>query len=308
MNTAEYPIPARLNLTSSAATLVALVAILSLAGRVHSTWALLGLAACYGLVMNTGYALAHESEHGILHPNQTINLWCGVILMLFFPAPYHLMRQGHLGHHMRNRSDDEAFDFYFEGESALWRWLQLYGILTGFFWATIALSNIVCALTPRLLRKQVTPFERTAIALQKTLNPRHERWIQIEALAVFALHGVLMAIFSVPILNYLAVLFGFGFAWSAMQYVHHFGTTRDVLRGARNLKTLGPIDLLWLNHNWHLNHHLHPTVPWIHLPRLGRGSAGGKRSSLVWAYLRMWRGPRFNPERVENRFSGRIIQ
>ena len=307
MREVEYPIPARLNLALVVATLAALVTILALAGRFHGAWPLLGLAVCYGFAMNTGYALAHESEHGILHPNQNINLWCGVILMLFFPAPYHLMRQGHLGHHMRNRSDDEAFDFYFEGESAVWRWLQLYGILTGFFWATIVSSNIVCALSPRLLRKQVTPFERTTIALQKTLNPRHEVWIQAEALAVFALHGTLMAVLAVPPLTYLGVLFGFGFLWSAMQYAHHFGTTRDVLRGARNLKTMGPIDLLWLNHNWHLNHHLHPTVPWIHLPRL-TAPEHEHRGSLVWAYLRMWRGPRFNPERVENRFAGRIIQ
>jgi fatty acid desaturase len=307
MSAADHPIPARLNLALSAATLAALVTILRLAGRAHGAWALLGLVVCYGLAMNTGYALAHESEHGILHPNRKINLWCGLILMLFFPAPYHLMRQGHLGHHMRNRSDDEAFDFYFEGESALWRWLQLYGVLVGFFWASIVLSNIVCALNPRLLRKQVTPFERSTIALQKTLNPRHDLWIQGEALAVFALHGLLMVIFSVPPLHYFAVLFGFGFLWSAMQYAHHFGTTRDVLRGARNLKTVGPIDLLWLNHNWHLNHHMHPTVPWIHLPLLAAPDQD-KRGSLVWAYVRMWRGPRFNPERIENRFAGRIIQ
>lgn len=257
MSVAEYPIPERLNLALVAATLAVLVAILAMAGRVRSPWMLAALALCYGLAMNTGYALAHESEHGILHPNQRVNLWCGVILMLFFPAPYHLMRQGHLGHHMRNRSDDEAFDFYFEGESALWRWLQLYGILTGFFWATIVLSNIVCAIAPRLLRKEVTPFERTTVALQKTLNPRHEWWIQGEAAAVFALHGALMAVFRVPPLHYLAVLFGFGFLWSAMQYAHHFGATRDVLRGARNLKTFRLVDRLWLNHNWHLNHHLH---------------------------------------------------
>ncbi|HEX3685352.1 MAG TPA: fatty acid desaturase [Bryobacteraceae bacterium] len=307
MSGAEYPIPARLNLVLTAITLAGLVTILSMAGTVHSGWALLALAACYGLLMNTGYALVHESEHGILHSNRRINLWCGVILMLFFPAPYHLIRQGHLGHHMRNRSDDEAFDFYFEGESALWRWLQLYGILTGFFWATIALSNFVCAAAPRLLRKEVTPFERTTVALQKTLNPRHEAWIQAEALAVFAVHGVLMVVFAVPLLRYLAVLCGFGCLWSAMQYVHHFGTTRDVLRGARNLKTLAAIDLMWLNHNWHLNHHLNPTVPWIHLPRLAEPH-DERRSSLIRAYLRMWRGPRFSPERIENRFSGRIIQ
>ena len=44
---------------------------------------------------------------------------------------------------------------------------------------------------------------------------------------------------------------GFGFMWSAMQYVHHYGTERHVTRGARNLWLFGPIDLVWLNHNWH---------------------------------------------------------
>ena len=52
---------------------------------------------------------------------------------------------------------------------------------------------------------------------------------------------------------------------------------------------------------------LNPTVPWIHLPRLPE-QHGERRTGLIRAYLRMWRGPRFNPERVENRFSGRIIQ
>lgn len=308
MNATDYPITARLNVVLSAGTVAILLAILGFAGRVHGPWSLLGLSVLYGVTMNTGYALIHEAEHGILHPNGRINLCCGVILALFFPVPFHFLRQGHLGHHMRNRSDDEAFDFYFEGESPLWRWLQVYGILVGFFWATIALSNIVCALSPRLLRKQVTPFERSTVALQQSLNPRHELWIQVEALAVFAVHGTLMAIFSTSFLHYAAVLFGFGFLWSAMQYAHHWGTTRDVLRGARNLKTFRLIDLLWLNHNWHLNHHLRPTVPWIHLPKLFSGPEYEQRASLARAYFRMWSGPRFNPKRVENRFAGRIIQ
>jgi fatty acid desaturase len=304
----SYPIPERTNLILTIGTVAGLTSILFLAGRLHAGgWAALGLAAAYGLLMNTGYALAHESIHGILHKNRRVNLWCGIVVLLFFPAPYHLIRQGHLGHHMRNRSDDEAFDFYFEGESVLLRWLQIYGVLTGFFWVSIVLSNFICVLAPRLLRNQTIQFERTTVALQKTLNPRYDLWMRGESLAALALHATLMMTFAVPFSRYIAILFGFGFLWSAMQYVHHYGTTRDVLRGARNLKTLGPIDRLWLNHNWHLNHHVHPTVPWIHLPRL-ESPDGAKRKSLVWAYLRMWRGPRFSSERVQNRFAGRIIQ
>jgi fatty acid desaturase len=92
-----------------------------------------------------------------------------------------------------------------------------------------------------------------------------------------------------------------------MQYVHHFGTTRHVLEGARNLWIGAPIDAIWLNHNWHLTHHKHPTVPWVHLPRLGRRE-DPDRGFLPWHYLRMWRGPRRATQHVENRYAGRVIR
>ncbi|MBL8808894.1 MAG: fatty acid desaturase [Planctomycetaceae bacterium] len=101
---------------------------------------------------------------------------------------------------------------------------------------------------------------------------------------------------------------GFGFSWSAMQYVHHFGTERHVLRGTRNVWLFGPIDLLWLNHNWHLAHHEEPTVPWIYLPQLSAERNETERTFLVGQYLKMWRGPRKTDEHVENKFAGKIIQ
>ncbi|MEO7651103.1 MAG: fatty acid desaturase, partial [Bryobacteraceae bacterium] len=210
-----------------------------------------------------------------------------------------------LGHHMRNRSDDEAFDFYFEGESALWRWLQLYGTLTGFFWITIALSNIISVFAPWLLLKPVAPFDRSTMALQDSLNPRYFRWIQIEAAAIFLVHGMMLFGFATPLWKYLLLLASFGVLWSAMQYAHHFGTERHVLRGARNLKTFPMLDWIWLNHNWHLNHHRQPTVPWIYLPHLDSGTP---RGSLMGAYLAMWRGPRFTAERVTNLFTGKVVE
>lgn len=307
MSDPEYPIPSRLNLALCGGTLVVLVSLLGLAGRVGGGWPLVALAMAYGIAMNTGYALIHEAEHGILHPDPRINDGCGVVLALFFPAPFHLLRQGHLGHHLRNRSDDEAFDFYVPGESALWRWLQLYGTLLGLFWVAIVLGNLIAAVSPGLLRRPATPFDRSADALRQSLNPRYDGHIRLEAWALLMLHGVLMHLFQVPPSHYGVVLFGFGFSWSAMQYVHHFGTVRDVAYGARNLKTFGWLDRVWLNHNWHLNHHLCPTVPWIHLPNLFRDPGFQAREGLLRAYLRMWRGPRFSAERIENRFAGKII-
>ena len=127
----HYPIPARLNLLIIAAQVAAAMAIFY-ATSLAASWpqiALLSLA--FAVVGNSIYSIIHEAEHRMLHPNRTLNDALGVFLALLFPAPYHLIRQGHLGHHQRNRSDDEAFDLYFDGESPLLRRLQLYGIVTG---------------------------------------------------------------------------------------------------------------------------------------------------------------------------------
>ncbi len=303
----EYSIPGRLNLAIAAGQLVVLLGLLAAAGFVDSPWAVAGLAIGYALVMNSAYAMLHEAEHGSLHDNRKLNDFTGAVLALFFPAPFHLLRQGHIGHHLRNRSDDEAFDFYFEGESRVWKSLQLYGILTGFFYVAVVLGNVIALVHPAGLKARWGDFDRPTRALLDSLNPKYFRLIRLEALAVLVLHGTWIWLWDVPVGRYLLLLGSFGVLWSALQYVHHFGTERDVLKGARNLRTWKWLDALWLNHNWHRNHHARPTVPWVHLPEI-TDEHDGERGRLLAAYLRMWRGPRHTDERVQNRHAGKIIR
>src|SRR5580658_8819482 len=155
--------------------------------------------------MNMGYALCHEAEHDIFHPNKTVNDFAGMIITLFFPASFQLRRQGHIGHHLRNRSDDEAFDLYFEGENPVWKWLQFYGILTGFFWLMIVLSNFIAVVNPRWLAAK-TALDRPTAALQETLNPKYFFRIRLEATLVILVHGAMIFFFKIPPLHYFAVL------------------------------------------------------------------------------------------------------
>ncbi len=129
----------------------------------------------------------------------------------------------------------------------------------------------------------------------------------MEGAAAIAFHVFIVWVFQIPLASYVLVYLGFGVTWSAMQYVHHFGTDRDVIDGSRNLWIWKPIDLAWLNHNWHHIHHERPTVPWLYLPQLSR-ERNATREFLIWHYLRMWRGPRFTDQHVENRYAGRIIR
>ena len=140
-----------------------------------------------------------------------------------------------------------------------------------------------------------------------SLNPTYRRVIQLECATAISLHVGLVWALQIPVANYVVTYAGFGFMWSAMQYVHHYGTERHVTRSARNLWIWAPLDRLWLNHNWHRAHHQHPTVPWNQLPGLG-AAEDPQRGFLLAAYLRMWRGPRYTNEHVDNKYAGRIIQ
>ena len=302
-----YPIPSALNAAIIIAQLGAIGGCLYFAREAGTTAGVLALSAAFALVMNSVYATVHEAEHRMLFSRRGVNDAAGTLMALFFPAPFHLLRQGHLGHHLRNRSDDEAFDFYFEGEHPVWKWMQLYGTLTGLYWLMVVVSNLVVLVLPFVLKREFFRFDRPSAAFMDALNPGYTQIIRLEALAVIGLHGAILWLASVPLWTYLAMYAAFGFSWSAMQYVHHFGTTRHVLEGARNLWIGAPIDAVWLNHNWHLTHHKHPTVPWVHLPRLGRRE-DPDRGFLPWHYLRMWRGPRRATQHVENRYAGRVIR
>jgi fatty acid desaturase len=300
-------IPWKLNGLIMAAQLAGIGACLIGARSVQGPWELLLLAAAFGVLMNSVYAIIHEADHGMLFANRVMNDTGGVLMSLFFPAPFHLLRQGHLGHHLRNRSDDEAFDLYFEGEHPVWKALQLYGTLTGLYWLVAVASNLVVLVFPFVMRREYFKFDRPSAAFMDALNPRYTRLIQIEALATIVLHAALVWTLAIPVANYAVMYAGFGVSWSAMQYVHHFGTTRHVLEGARNLWIWAPLDMLWLNHNWHLTHHKHPTVPWIHLARIGR-QEDPRRGFLPAQYVRMWKGPRKASDHVENRYAGRVIR
>jgi fatty acid desaturase len=302
-----YSIPTRLNLFIATAQLLALSALLLIAGRV-SFWPWMPvLALGYALLMNSAYLMLHEAEHAMLHPNRQVNDAAGTLLALFFPAPFHLLRQGHLGHHVRNRTDDEAFDFYFENDNRLWKHWAFYNILWGGFWLCIAASNLVLPLRPRLWSTKNPKFDRPTEALIESLNPRYDALIRLEAVAAIALHASFIVFLEVPLLHWALLIGAFGVTWSSMQLLHHYGTDRDVRRGAMNLRTFRWLDVLWLNHNWHQRHHEQPHVPWIHLPRLDAGPAA-PRDSMLRAWLRQWRGPQPATTRVANPHAGRTIR
>ena len=113
--TGTYKIPGLINAVVLLLQLSLLTLAFYAAARASGWLAIAGLSLAFGILMNSVYSVIHEAEHRMLFAIPWLNDLSGVFMALFFPAPFHLLRQGHLGHHMRNRSDDVAFDLYFEG-------------------------------------------------------------------------------------------------------------------------------------------------------------------------------------------------
>lgn len=300
-----YPIPSTLN---SAIVLLQLSLVASaffMLARVDGVAQLLLLAFYFGLVMNAVYSTIHEAHHRILFKNRRLNDAVGVSLSLFFPAPFHLLRQGHIGHHRRNRSDDEAFDLYFDRDKRWWKYLAWYGILTGVYWVVVVLANLILLFLPKLFDPKIWRWDRTAAVFLEHFSPESFLVMRLEALAAVLLQATLFWLVDVPWSYYVTMYFGFGLMWSSLQYVHHYQAERDVLDGAKNLHLNKPVDLFWMNHNLHQTHHQLPTVPWCYLPKVAELKRT-KTSQLLGAYFQMWRGPKHAEEHVVNKFQGEV--
>lgn len=271
-----------------------------------SFWQIALLALAFAVVMNSVYSIIHEAHHAVLFRNRQLNDCAGAFMSLFFPAAFHLLRQGHLGHHVRNRSDDEVFDLYFDKRDRVWKTIVWYGILTGAYWMLVVASNIALLFLPGLLSAKKYSWHRTFEAFLESFNPAYMRLMRIEALGALTVHALIVISLSIPLWKYFVMYYAFGLSWSSMQYVHHYAAERDVLKGARNLYLWGLLDKIWLYHNWHRTHHSNPRVPWCYLPDLAR-QQGDDLSFLPKLYFKMWRGPQFTNEHVINRYAGRIL-
>jgi fatty acid desaturase len=109
----------------------------------HSTFLYMFLAAwAYSLLHNTIFSLLHEAAHGVLSNNRLRNDFFGIVSAATFPTSFTMQKIAHLGHHERNRTDKELYDYYLPSESKTVRNIWMYGgNLFGLYWFMIPLSN-----------------------------------------------------------------------------------------------------------------------------------------------------------------------
>ncbi|HVE13916.1 MAG TPA: fatty acid desaturase [Elusimicrobiota bacterium] len=295
------PVPGRLNVVLAFASGAAALTLLRLASHAASTWQALLCAAAFSYVNNTLFSLLHEAVHGVFHPRARVNDAFGRALAVFFPTSFTLQRFFHLGHHRRNRSPAERFDYIEPGQNALLKRVQWYGILTGVYWLLPPLSSLLYLVSPGLFSAfrsdedgalwcRQTGAEAMAVGVESL--PRAAT--RGEVLLGIAGQAAAFALLGLTFKGWALCYAAFAVNWSSLQYADHAWSPLDTTRGAWNLRVNPVVRGLFLNYHHHRAHHENPGVPWIHLPRFVDPALPSP--SFVRVYLSMWAGPRPLPE------------
>jgi fatty acid desaturase len=304
-------IPARLNVAIACCSMV--VALVLLWTASHST-SRITVAACvvaFSFVGNTIFACLHECVHGIFHTRSTINEFFGCVCAAFFPTGLSFQRTAHLGHHQRNRTPIEMFDYYGPSDSRVLKTIQWYGIISGVYWVTVPLCWFVYLVCPFVFRPTSRDYKWSEVT-EDTGVPAYIRSLcsappfrtRLELLFTIAFQVLMIKLLGLTFLGWILCYLAFGLQWSALQYADHAFSPLDVVEGAWDLRVSPAVQAVFLNYHLHLAHHRNPAVPWIHLPR--RVDPTRTRPRFLIHYALMWLGPRTLPRTQLQRKEQRV--
>lgn len=298
----NYPIPHRLNIFIFFVALALNWWFLWLAS--HGEWwgVALGVVG-FALFHNTIFALMHEGVHGVFSANTRTNAFFSHLCAATFPTSFSMQRVAHLGHHNRNRTDVEIFDYYLPHESKLKRNLILYlGNLGGLYWFCIPFINLLILVAPRFSRSDWF-IQKPARALgfepflkEIALIPIKRLWL--ESFLALSYQIFIFVVLDLNWQGWLMAHWAFSLHWSSLQYVDHAWTPRDVVNGAWNLKVHPLSRLIALNYHCHLVHHRFASIPWIYLPKLVNKK---EYSPTFWKiYFSLYKGVKPAPPMIES--------
>jgi fatty acid desaturase len=282
------------------------VLLASLAVTALCLWSASHLAIGYGLIAawafsvaaNAPFALMHEAVHGIGAASSKLNRLLGTVAGWAFPTSFSMQSLAHLGHHRRNRTDAELYDYYLPHQSKAVRnfWLFSGNLFGLYYWSVIA-GNMLYFLAPWAFRSRFF-VDRIAPALGfgpyvadlVCLSP-FKVWREI--VLAFGYQALLIWGLGLTWRGVLLCYGAFALHWSVLQYADHAWSARDTRSGAWDLVVLPPFRWLALNYHYHRTHHEHPQIPWFELP--SKADPSLLQPSFWRVYLSLWGGVRPAP-------------
>lgn len=197
----------------------------------------------------------HEALHNTLFVRKWLNWVFGVLAMTPLLVCYVAFKEDHLEHHRYNRSprDPDAFTM---GERGLGDFLLFY--------AYAAIGALLSFLHFNLLYP-IQKFNRknwTIWAVEIVLRVAFV-WVLVSWAVANDVLAKTLQVWLIPIAF-------FSVFNSARFIAEHYGTPWDAgqLAGTRTIVSNPVHSYLWNNINWHIGHHLYPSVPWYNLVEL----------------------------------------
>jgi fatty acid desaturase len=288
----KFPIPEKLNRLLFVTVLLLTWGLLWLGSHASLGWAVMA-AWLFSLLNHLPFSLLHEAVHEVFSSNRLRNDLFGTLCAAAFPTSFTMQKIAHLGHHRRNRTDQDLYDYYLPTQSKTARNFGLYaGNLLGFYWFCIPFSNLIYLLAPWLYSSKwfvekparVLGFE--PYVKEIAASPKLRIWL--ECLLAFSYQALLWWALDLNWQGWVLCYWAFALHWSALQYVDHAWSPRDIIEGAWNLKVHPISRALALNYHYHLVHHRLPWLPWLYLPQFVNES---EPQPSFWAiYFSLWGG------------------
>ena len=225
-------------------------------GVAHVPWWPLRVAGylLMGASLHALGVLMHEGVHGNLFRRRSLDRWAAFLLgapTLVSGAAY---RVTHRLHHQHNRTEEDPDEFgnYVRGPR----------LLSAFFyaWGVVGMAVFLAHVPIHAIRRG-TVGERRQILLEYALLALLYWSISVLVIRAGAgsllLHGWLYPMLVVSVIVNVR-------GWSE----HMLTRPGNALTQTRTVRSNRVVRFFLLNLNYHLEHHLFPSVPWYNVPRL----------------------------------------
>ena len=262
-------------------------------------WSLTGVV----LATTSYWSLMHEGIHAVLHPQRRVNDALSRLLAIGFPAPFQVLRYGHLKHHQFNRTAIDRSEVFDPQRQPRWRASLAYypQLLIGLY--AMEMASLLLVWLPRVTILRLAarlPSEPDLPPLAQSLDrqllsPGALRAMRLDSLASLALFAASALLYGAHVWMLLLALGGRGLLISLADNSYHYATPLHQpggdMRHARNLRLPHWASALILHFNYHAVHHRHPSLPWSRLPAVA--TEDDMRDALPYAaaMLRQLRGP-----------------
>jgi len=266
-------------------------------GMSYVAWITDATAIRWAMYIGIGYmwmgmvTFMHDALHDTLFRNKLANWIFGIVCMLPIFASFTGFRADHIEHHRHNRSpkDPDAFTM---GHRRFADFLVFY--------AYAVIGGVLSFIHFNF----IYPFQRfTAkewtIHIFETVLKAGLYWAVLAWAAEHDVLGKALGLWLYPVLV-LSLL-------NSMRFIaEHYGAPWDAgqMAGTRTVISNPVNSFFWNNINWHIGHHVYPSVPWYNLvelhrilePQIKESGAPVDKSYMAVYFKALMTGPELLPE------------